>query len=73
MGRRLPYYIHSRTRDGTCQRSNGKQQDAFLAAKEEERNQARQRLALQILCNIDLNAVIAQDEESKSIVSRRVV
>lgn len=49
-----------------------KQQNAFLAAKEDELSQARQRIALQILCNIDLNTVAAQDDASKSHLCRRL-
>jgi hypothetical protein len=43
------------------------QQNAFLAAREQERNQARQRLALQILCT-----AMTQDEDSKAHLCRRL-
>ncbi|MBZ9654334.1 cytoplasmic protein [Phyllobacterium lublinensis] len=49
-----------------------KQRDSFLAAKENERNVARQRAALQILCGVDLNAIAMQDEESRAHMCRRL-
>ena len=49
-----------------------KDRKAFLIAKEEAVNEARQRLALQILCNANLDDVIAQDEPSKLHLCRRL-
>lgn len=49
-----------------------KDQKAFLVAKQEAVNEARQRLALQILCNTNLDDVIAKDEPSKLRLCRRL-
>ena len=49
-----------------------KQRSAFLAAKDKHASVARQRLALQILCNADLDGLIAQDDETKSHMCRRL-
>jgi hypothetical protein len=49
-----------------------KQKSAFLAAKDEAQNRARQRIALQFLCGEDLDAVLAHDDESKSRICRRL-
>ena len=48
------------------------QRDAFLATKDNERNLARQRAALQILCGVDLDAISMQDEENKAHMCRRL-
>ena len=49
-----------------------KQRNAFIAAKDKHASEARQRLVLQILCNADLDELIAQDDESKSQMCRRL-
>jgi hypothetical protein len=49
-----------------------KQRSAFFAAKDKHASQARQRLALQIYCNADLDGLIAQDDEAKSHICRRL-
>nr|WP_244642527.1 cytoplasmic protein [Phyllobacterium sp. 628] len=49
-----------------------KQQLAFLAAREAERDTARQRLALQILCGEDLDTMIAWDKTEKLVYCRRL-
>ncbi len=48
------------------------QRTAFLAAKEEQRDQARQRAALQILCSEDLDAVMMRGDEGKAQLCRRL-
>ncbi|MDR6633724.1 hypothetical protein J2X72_002524 [Phyllobacterium sp. 1468] len=49
-----------------------KQRNAFIAAKDKHASEARQRLVLRILCNADLDELIAQDDESKSQMCRRL-
>lgn len=49
-----------------------RERNEFLAAKDQAQSQARQRIALQILCGEDLDAVIAHDDESKSRICRRL-
>ncbi|UXN60790.1 cytoplasmic protein [Phyllobacterium zundukense] len=49
-----------------------KQRSAFIAAKDKHANEARQRLVLQILCNADLDGLIAQDHETKSQTCKRL-
>ena len=49
-----------------------KQRSAFITAKDKHASEARQRLALQILCNADLDGLIAQDDETKSQTCRRL-
>ena len=49
-----------------------KERSAFIAAKETCASQARQRLALQILCNADLDEVLVQDEAGRSRMCRRL-
>ncbi len=49
-----------------------KQRKAFLAAKDRHISEARQRLALQIFCNADLDGLIVQDDENKSHMCRRL-
>jgi len=49
-----------------------KQTAAFLAARDAQRSMARQRLALQILCGEDLDAVIALGAAEKQTYCRRL-
>jgi hypothetical protein len=49
-----------------------KQRKTFLAAKQKQYDEARQRLALQILCNADLDGLTAQDNDSKVHMCRRL-
>lgn len=49
-----------------------KDRNAFLAARDRASNEARQRLALQILCNTDLDGLLAKDETSRSHMCRRL-
>ncbi|MEP7457006.1 cytoplasmic protein [Phyllobacterium sp. SB3] len=42
-----------------------KERGMFLAAKETLATETRQRLALQILCNVDLEKMLLQDEASR--------
>lgn len=49
-----------------------KQREAFLDEKEKERNLARQRAALQILCGVDLDAISMQDEKNRAHMCRRL-
>ncbi len=48
------------------------QTDAFLAARKEARSQARQRIALQVLCGEDLDVVMAQDDATKAQTCKRL-
>jgi hypothetical protein len=49
-----------------------KQRSSFFTAKDEHVSEARQRLVLQIFCNADLDGLIAQDDEAKSHICRRL-
>lgn len=49
-----------------------RQRAAFLAARDAQRSMARQRLALQILCGEDLDAVIALGAAEKQTYCRRL-
>lgn len=49
-----------------------KARGAFLAAKDARDGEARQRLALQILCNVDLDELLVQDEASRTHMCRRL-
>lgn len=49
-----------------------KERGAFLAAKEVVEGEARQRLALQIFCNVDLDQLPEQDEASRLHMCRRL-
>lgn len=49
-----------------------KERGAFLAAKETLATETRQRLALQILCNVDLDEMLVQDEASRLHMCRRL-
>ncbi|MDQ0998514.1 cob(I)alamin adenosyltransferase [Phyllobacterium ifriqiyense] len=50
-----------------------KERGAFLAAKEITAGEARQRLALQIFCNIDLDQLPGKDEASRVHMCRRLI
>ncbi|KXF78295.1 cytoplasmic protein [Paramesorhizobium deserti] len=45
---------------------------AFLASKEKRRGEAMQRAALQILCGIDFDALLAGSREEKAGAIRRL-
>jgi hypothetical protein len=49
-----------------------KQQDAFLAARETLARQARQRLALQMICNADIDELLALDAAGRMHMCRRL-
>lgn len=49
-----------------------KERGAFLAAKGIIEGEARQRLALQIFCNVDMDQLPDQDEASKIHMCRRL-
>ncbi|EJN01375.1 hypothetical protein [Phyllobacterium sp. YR531] len=49
-----------------------KERGAFLAAKSVREGEARQRLALQIFCNVDLDELLVQDEASRIHMCRRL-
>jgi len=49
-----------------------KEKQAFLAARDEARTEARQRVALQILCGEDLGTMLALDGERKEQLCRRL-
>ncbi|MHC1549709.1 cytoplasmic protein [Phyllobacterium sp. K27] len=49
-----------------------KEQGAFLAARDFIESEARQRLALQMFCNADLDELLAQDEASRLHMCRRL-
>ncbi len=49
-----------------------RERGAFLAAKDLAESEARQRLALQVFCNIDLDELPVQDEASRLHLCRRL-
>ncbi|MGH7004722.1 MAG: hypothetical protein ACREIP_12305, partial [Alphaproteobacteria bacterium] len=49
-----------------------KDRDAFLAANQQTASRARQRFALQLFCNIDLDCLDRADEEGKAHLCRRL-